>query len=84
MINYKGINIKKYEATEGRNFSDSERERLIRKIIKLSGRLGWKYSQTELIGKSFRVIESVTNGEPDKLQRESVTMEFVWKSSKYK
>lgn len=84
MKNYKTENIKKYESLDGSNFEDSKREELIRKIVELAGKLGWRYSQTELIGKSFCVTENSHEYPNGKTTKESVTMTFTWRSSKDK
>lgn len=82
MANYKKYNITQYDLIEGAAFEDAERERLIRKIVKLAGKLGWKYSQAYPTGKSFSIEENMQYYPKGEVVEESVTMEFRWKSSK--
>lgn len=81
MKNYSKINIKKYEDTEGSSFGSKEREKLIREIIKLAGKMGWRYSQASLVGKSFCVEARSEYYPQGKTVEESVTMGFNWQSS---
>jgi len=84
MKNYKNRNIKLYENSDGDNFDDTKLEKLIRKIVKLAGKLGWKYSQNQLLGKSFCVIGGTKEFPGGKTIKETVRMEFTWRSKKDK
>lgn len=84
MKNYKKYNINQYDETEGVNFTDPEREKLIREIVKLAGKLGWKYTDKFPIGKSLCITESHADHPNGKTLEESVTIMFLWKSSKLK
>jgi hypothetical protein len=84
MKNYKRYNIKQYDNIEGSSFADPEREKIIHKIVKLAGKLGWKYTNEYPVGKSLCVTECHSHHPNGKTVEESVTLTFFWKSSKKK
>lgn len=77
MKKYKKQSIKYYKETVGRSFTDDEIERDFRKIIKYAGKLGWRYCDSKLNGRSFCNTEGQKND-----KEESASLDFVWRSSK--
>jgi hypothetical protein len=70
--------LKEYESIDGRNFLDDKHEKLIRDIVKLAGKRGWKYSQTRSKGKTFCTTESSSYHPKGETVKETVTIEFTW------
>jgi hypothetical protein len=71
--------LKAYLETDGNNFENGAREGDLRKVIKLLGKRGWKYSQEKRRGKTFCITEGHSFHPNNRTIEEGVSITMVWK-----